>query len=300
MQIFEVDKNIPLFEYLQESLPGIKRNTLKNYLRFQSVFVNGKPVSKFDHPLVPGDKITLERDKQKAQTERLKSNLKIMYEDQAIIVIDKPAGLLTIATDKIKTRTAFYEVSEYLDAKKAAKPGIQRRRPSSFEKQLFIVHRLDRDASGLLIFAKNADAKYFLQDNWHEFQKKYYAVVEGTPAETEGEISSYLKENKILRVFSSPEETEGSKFAITQYRVLKSAHRKTLMEVTLQTGRKHQIRVHMAQLGHPILGDKDYGNKGLSKRLALHSFSLSVTHPVTRKAMHFHTALPKELESLIN
>ncbi len=193
MQIFEVQKNCPLFEFLRQSLPGIKRNTLKNYLRFQSVFVNGKPATKFDHPLVSGDKITIERDKQKAQTERLKSNLKIVYEDPAVLVIDKPAGLLTIATDKIRTRTAFYEVSEYLEAKKTAKPGIARRRPSSFEKQLFIVHRLDRDASGLLIFAKNADAKYYLQDHWHEFQKKYYAVVEGTPRETEGEISSYLK-----------------------------------------------------------------------------------------------------------
>jgi 23S rRNA pseudouridine1911/1915/1917 synthase len=300
MQTFIVRENTELFDYLQKALHGIKRTTLKNYLRFEAIFVNGKPVTRFDHPLRPGDQIMIQRDKEQAQVERLKSDLKIIYEDDAVLVIDKPSGLLTIATDKVKDRTAFYQAYEYLKTMRAASStstrGGRNEKPA---RPLFIVHRLDRDASGLLIFAKTLEAKIFLQENWHEFSKKYYAVVEGTPRDEAGEIASYLKENQILRVFSSKEPTPGAKMAVTRYRVIKKAAKRSLLEVTLQTGRKHQIRVHMADIGHPILGDKDYGNASLSKRLALHAFFLSVNHPVTKKRVNFQTELPQELDRLL-
>lgn len=302
MQTFIVRENTTLFDYLEKTLHGIKRTTLKNYLRFETVFVNGKPVTQFDHPLRPGDQIMIQKDKQQAEISRMKSDLKIIFEDDAVIVVDKPSGLLSVSTDKVREKTLFYQVYEYLKSSREAAPPSRSRRPGKNEKPsrpLFIVHRLDKDASGLIILAKTLEAKVFLQENWHEFSKKYYAVVEGTPSQETGEITSYLKENQILRVISTKEETYGSKKATTQFQVRKKAAKRSLLEVTLRTGRKHQIRVHMADIGHPILGDKDYGNGGLSKRLALHAFFLSVLHPVTKKRVNFQTELPQEFERLL-
>jgi 23S rRNA pseudouridine1911/1915/1917 synthase len=300
MQTFIVrEKHTTLFEYLEKELHGIKRTTLKNYLRHQAVFVNGTPISRHDHPLKSGDKVTVERDKQKAEANRYRSHLEIIHEDDALLVIEKPPGLLTISTEKVKTNTAFYQAHEYLKMYQALQHPKNRKPRELPSKMLFIVHRLDRDASGLLVLAKTPDAKYFLQENWAEFEKKYYAVVEGTLAKPSGEISSYLKENKILRVISSKEELPDSKHAVSQYKVLKVAGPRSLVEVTLKTGRKHQIRVHLASIGHPILGDKDYGNASLSKRLALHAYHLSIVHPVTKKRMTFQSKLPQEIERLL-
>lgn len=299
MQKYTAKKELKLLDFLLDSVHGIKKTTLKQYLKFGAVFVDGKPVSQFDFMLKPGNEVTIERDKEKAKVTRLRSVLKILYEDDTIIVIDKPTGLLTVATETERTKTAFYQVYEYL--KTAKNLGSKRTGPpQEQERPLYIVHRLDQAASGVLIMAKSIPAKMFLQDNWHEFEKKYYAVVEGTPSRESGKIESYLKENDILRVFSSPVEIRDSKLAVTYYKVLESKARRSLVEVTLETGRKHQIRVHMALIGHPILGDRDYGNKDLSKRLALHSFSLTVAHPVTKKWMTFKTSMPYDLKALLN
>lgn len=300
MKPFNVTKPTPLFDFLLATMHGIKKATLKDYLKYGAIFVNGKPVSQFNHPLEPGDQVLVEKNKEKAETERYRSALKIVYEDETIIVIDKPAGLLTIATDKIKTKTAFYSVSEYLKASVQSGPRRRSDEDSRHGKAVYIVHRLDRDASGLLVLAKTARAKEFLQTNWQDFEKYYYAVVEGTPKEPTGEIRSYLSENAILRVFSSNEKLSDSKLAITHYRVVKSAGTRCLVEVALDTGRKHQIRVHMTKIGHPILGDKDYGNPTLSKRLALHAHTLKIQHPETLKWMTFESPLPGELERLLH
>lgn len=297
MQTFIVQERIELMAFLEKSLHGIKRSTVKNYLRFEAVFVNGRPVTRFDHPLKPGDKVAIEKDKQKAEVNRLRTELTVNYEDDAILVIEKPAGLLTIATDKVKTNTAFYQAYEYL--KTAYIVSKDRKAASAPSKMLFIVHRLDKDASGLLILAKTAEAKFYLQEHWHKFEKKYYAVVEGIPREPSGEIASYLKENKILRVFSSKSSADGGKFSRTLYQVLHTAETRSGLDVTLKTGRKHQIRVHMASIGHPILGDKDYGNTAISKRLALHAYSLSIEHPITKKQMLFKSEIPQELKRLL-
>lgn len=160
MQSFKVKIQAPLLEYLLQHWDGIKRSTLKDYLKSRAIFVNGKPVTQFDFPLETGDEITIEKDKEKAKAQELRSRLDILYEDDTIIVIQKPSGLLTIATQDEKTKTAFYQVYSYLKSSE-----------KSFQKPVFIVHRLDKDASGVLILAKTAQAKEYLQDHWERFEK---------------------------------------------------------------------------------------------------------------------------------
>jgi len=165
--------------------------------------------------------------------------------------------------------------------------------------RVFIVHRLDRDTSGILVFAKSENAKEFLQDNWQDFDKKYYTVVYGTLPQKEGEISSYLYENKAFRVTSVNDKNLG-KYAKTGYKVLKESEKYSLLEVKLFTGRKHQIRVHFAENGHPILGDKIYGKVDKEiKRFVLHSGYLSIIHPYTKKEMVFETGIPTYFKALV-
>lgn len=214
--------------------------------------------------------------------------LKILHEDQDIIVVSKIAGLLTMGNDREKERTAHFILNDYV------KKGNPRSR-----NRVFIVHRLDRDTSGLLVFAKNLDSKYYLQDYWQEFSKKYFTVVYGNLKEKEGEISSYLYENKDFRVSSINDPHKG-KLAKTAYKVIKETRKFSLLEVDLITGRKHQIRVHLSEMGHPVVGDRVYGpgEKG-TKRLALHSASLTIDHPYTHKEMTFETDIPLHFKTLV-
>jgi 23S rRNA pseudouridine1911/1915/1917 synthase len=213
--------------------------------------------------------------------------IRIVFEDESLIVIDKPTGLLTIATDKEKIRTAYAMIRAYLSAKK---------RPE----KLFIVHRLDREASGLLVFAKNMEAKERLQDQFkdHTAGRQYIAVVEGRVEPDDLTIRSHLRENSAYRVYSTRKKGEG-KLAITHLHVLKRSLKTSLVEVRLETGRKHQIRVHLAERGHPIVGDKNYGN-GFNpiRRLALHGAVLGFKHPVTEKWMSFRSRYPKVFDRL--
>ena len=207
--------------------------------------------------------------------------IRIVFEDPSVIVIDKPAGLLTMATDTERSRTAYAWLREYAGRKK----------PSE---KIFIVHRLDREASGLLVFAKTIEAKERLQDQFkdHSAGRRYIAVVEGRVGMDEFTIRSYLAENKAYLVFSTPNKRLG-KLAITHVRVLKRNPKTTLVEVRLETGRKHQIRVHLAERGHPIIGDKNYGSGADPiRRLALHAANLEFTHPSTRKRMQFESPHP--------
>lgn len=215
--------------------------------------------------------------------------LSILYEDQDIIVVDKECGLLTVSTDRIKDNTAYYRLNTYV------RKGNQKSR-----NQVFIVHRLDRDTSGLLVFAKHENAKGFLQDEWHNFTKKYYAVVCGILPEKEGIISSYLTENSAHKVYSVNDPSRG-KFAKTGYKVLKESKLYSLLEIDLFTGKKNQIRVHFSEKGFPVAGDKSYGGKAAGvKRLMLHSGSLTIVHPFTKKEMTFETGMPDYFNSLLN
>jgi len=214
--------------------------------------------------------------------------LNILFEDRDILVVDKINGLLTIGTEKEREKTAHFLLNEYV------KRGNERSR-----NRVFIVHRLDRDTSGILVFAKSENAKEFLQDNWQDFDKKYYTVVYGSLTQKEGEISSYLYENKAFRV-SSVNDTNLGKYAKTGYKVLKESEKYSLLEVKLFTGRKHQIRVHFAENGHPILGDKIYGKVDKEiKRFVLHSGYLSIIHPYTKKEMVFETGIPTYFKALV-
>ena len=214
--------------------------------------------------------------------------MNILHEDRDIIVVDKVSGLLTMANESVRTRTAYYLLNDYV-----------RRGNVKSRNRVFIVHRLDRDTSGVLVFAKNEGAKRFLQDEWQTFTKKYIAIVHGRPSEDEGQVTSYLAENSIHRVYSTSDPKRG-KEARTGYRLLQEASKFSMLEITLFTGRKNQIRVHLADLGNPVAGDKIYGEKGHGvRRLMLHSASLAIRHPHTKQEMHFEVELPIEFPSLM-
>jgi len=205
------------------------------------------------------------------------------------VVVDKTSGLLTVNTDRLHETTAYFLLTDY----------VRKGNPKS-KNQVFIVHRLDRDTSGVIVFAKNAAAKRFLQDEWSTFQKKYIAVVHGTLDEKEGVISSYLAENSIHRMYSVKDPAFG-KLAKTGYKVLRESDKYSLLEIDLQTGRKNQIRVHFAEKGHPVVGDKSYGRKEERsiKRLALHAASLSLKHPYSKEEMTFDTRMPTYFRKLM-
>lgn len=213
--------------------------------------------------------------------------MRIVFEDESVIVVDKPAGMLTIATETERSKTAYAILRAYANGKKP-------------EEKIFIVHRLDRDASGLLVFAKTIEAKERLQDQFkdHSAGRKYVAVVDGRVTADQFTIRSYLAENRAMRVYSTKKARAG-KLAVTHVRVLKRSAKTTLIEARLETGRKHQIRVHLAERGHPIAGDKAYGSRSNPiRRLALHGAHLDFRHPQTGKRMEFDSPHPKMFEGL--
>lgn len=228
------------------------------------------------------------RSGQRAPKRHQPRGLAILHEDRDILVVDKANGLLTVSSPKVKDQTAFYLLNEYV------RKGNQKSRH-----RVFIVHRLDRDTSGVIVFAKNEIAKRYLQKEWQGFQKTYYALVHGSLPNEEGMITSYLAENSAHRMYSVADPKEG-KFARTGYRVLRKSPNYSLLEIDLLTGRKNQIRVHLADKGCPVVGDKKYGakDKGI-KRLTLHAASLTIVHPYSKEKMTFTTEVPTYFESLM-
>ena len=227
-----------------------------------------------------------------------------LYEDRDILVVEKVSGLLTVSSEKVREDTAYFLLNNYVRKGNAKAPH-----------RVFVVHRLDRDTSGVLVFAKSEQSKRFLQDNWSDFDKRYYAVVEGEPPKREGMVTSYLRENSIKKMYSTTDKKKG-KLSQTAYRVLKQGQGHSLLEITLLTGRKNQIRVHMADLGCPVVGDRKYrpegeenkpfkpgppSGKGGRKRprLALYSASLSLVHPHSKKPLTFDSIIPPYFELLV-
>ncbi|MFA6078974.1 MAG: RluA family pseudouridine synthase [Candidatus Omnitrophota bacterium] len=287
MKVFIVAERSRMLEYLLKMMPEYKRNKVKSFLIYKSVSVNGVTRTKHDHFLARGDKVTIRTSEKEARQAERRYSIRIVYEDKDIFVIDKPAGLLTIATEKIKTKTAYYELTDYA---KLADP--------SGKGRVFIVHRLDRDTSGLLVFARNEDGKRKLQGNWEKAEKKYLAVVDGVPSKASDIIRSYLIESKFHKVYSGPKTAE-SKLAVTRYKILRSNGKHSLLEVILETGRKNQIRVHMSDIGHPVSGDEKYGSStDLSGRIALHASHLAFDHPATGKRMVFESPIPDSMSSI--
>jgi RluA family pseudouridine synthase len=218
----------------------------------------------------------------------LPQGLAIIHEDRDILVVDKPPGLLTIGTDTEKSRTAYFILTDYV------RKGFAKSR-----NRIFIVHRLDRDTSGILVFAKSEEAKLFLQSQWKETKKKYVAVVHGRCEKRSETISTYLAENKAYGVYSTSDARKG-KLSHTAYKVLKKTRGFTLLEVELLTGRKHQIRLHLAGIGHPVVGDQRYGKGNKAhNRLALHARSISFRHPFSGELLTFETRVPTYFSQLV-
>jgi 23S rRNA pseudouridine1911/1915/1917 synthase len=269
-----------LLDWLLAALAPMNRTRVKQLLRSGRVLVNGAPVTRHDHPLTPKDRVAVAQEAPQAAA------VAVVYEDAALVVIDKPAGLLTVATESEKTDTAFVRLRDHLAAKRAARP--------------FVVHRLDRDTSGLLLFAKSPEVRDALQANWDAAAKTYLAVVEGSPNPAEGWVENYLTEGRDLRVRASHRPGGDAKRAATRYRVVATRGGYSLVEVTLETGRKHQIRVHLAGLGCPVAGDRVYGAKtDPAGRLCLHATRLAFDHPVTGERVETESPLAEAVARIV-
>jgi RluA family pseudouridine synthase len=208
--------------------------------------------------------------------------VEILYEDRDIIVVDKAPGLLTVATDSGNEKTVYSILTDYI-----------RKGCAKSRNRVFIVHRLDRETSGILVFAKNEKAKFTLQNDWDKTLKRYLAVVYGKMPKKADTISSYLIENKAFTVYSTPDSNTG-KLSHTAYEVIEETENFSLLDIRLLTGRKNQIRVHMADINHPVVGDTKYGKRNDTyKRLALHAKSISFNHPYTGIPVSFETPIPE-------
>lgn len=280
---FTVKQSSELLIFLSEVMPGKSRNSLKSLLSHKLVYVDGKMVTQFNHPLKPGQVVAIGEGKHNTASAS-HTDLKVLYEDNSIIVIDKPSGLLTIATDTEKHDTAYRRVSDYL----------KRSNPRA---KIFILHRLDRDTSGVMIFARNQEVQNHMQKEWDHVvtDRQYQAIIEGRMNPSKGTLVHYLVEGKTGVVHVTQNVHQGQK-AITHYETLQSAGLFSLVKLTLDTGRKNQIRVQLSDAGCPIAGDKKYGAKtNPAGRLALHATKLSFIHPVSKTEMTFHSALPKKM-----
>jgi 23S rRNA pseudouridine1911/1915/1917 synthase len=244
------------------------------------VRVNGDLCTFAAHPIRSGDALEIGP---RSIARKLPNGLKILYEDPEILVVRKPAGLLTIATTGERERTAYAYLRGYLKER-------------NLRQRLFVVHRLDKFASGILVFAKAERVKSILQSVFrrHEIQRKYWAIVEGIVEKDRGTIRSYLAQDRSFRMHSTEDRKRG-KSAVTHFQVLRRLRDITVLEVTLETGRKNQIRVHLSEAGHPIVGDRAYGStQDPFGRLGLHAFQLGFRHPVRGAPLLFQTAPPPE------
>ena len=283
---FTAEEPCHLLDFLISSMPDKKKVTVKDFLKHNQVKVNSTVTTQFDFAVEKGDTVRVNTSRE-WQTFR-HPRLKLVYEDDDVIVVYKGYGLLSMGTDKKKDGTAYSILRDY----------VKRVDPRN---KLFIVHRLDQHTSGLMMFARTEEAKNTMKHNWNNMviERRYLAVVEGRPEENEGVITSYLTENAQHFMYSTPDPEKGQK-AITRWKRLKSRGGYSLLEVSLDTGRKNQIRVHLKEMGHPIAGDKKYGAKTSPiHRLALHAATLRFVHPVTRRDMNFSTPAPAPFSKLV-
>ncbi len=279
----QVEYEAPLLDYLLKNVK-MSRNKIKDTLQGRGIKVGGKTVTQFDYPLKRGMKLAISKSK---RNDTFKSKwVKIVYEDRYLIVVEKMPGILSMAgahtTLNVKT-----VLDEY----------FQKTRQKC---RAHTVHRLDRDTSGLMVYAKDMETEQILEHNWHDivFDRRYVAVVSGEMEEDRGTVANWLKDNKAYITYSSPVDN-GGKYAVTHYQTLARTTEHSLVEYKLETGRKNQIRVHTADLGHPVCGDVKYGNgDNPLHRLCLHAYMLCFYHPVTREAMEFSTPIPTTFRKL--
>lgn len=281
------DQSVKLIEFMATVVPEAKRSQLKVWLKYNQVMINGVVTKQFDASVEPGQWVEINLTRPFVIFSH--PRMTMVYEDNDIIVVNKGYGLLSVGTDSAKKDDTAYA---------ALKKYVKEKHPMN---KVFIVHRLDRDTSGLMMFAKSVEAKEAMQHNWNNMviNRNYVAVVEGIIEEDSGVIRSYLGETSQFEVYSTHDEKQGQ-LAITRYKVLNRGNGYTLVEFSLDTGRKNQIRVHAKELGHPIVGDRKYGASASPiHRLALHARSLRFAHPITRADMNFELPIPSRFAGLV-
>lgn len=278
--VYTVDAPDTLLPFLLAHVKGKSRNNVKSLLSRRLVAVDGVPLSRFDTPLLPGQQVAI-LPFSAPRADALP--FPILYEDEHLIVVNKPAKLLSVATDREKTRTAYHMVTDYVKARRV-------------DDRIFVLHRLDRDTSGVLMFARDAETKELFQSRWNEIatRRGYLAVVEGVPKPAQDTIRSYLVETDTHLSFSGA-PGKGAKEAVTSYQIVKAGNGYALLDISIETGRKNQIRVHMKEKGCPVAGDKQYGARtNPIGRLCLHANELSFTHPATGEAITFKAKMPRD------
>lgn len=283
----EVTEPSELLKFLQDKIPSKSRNELKSLLEHRQILVDQEVITQFNHPLELGQQVVVNWSK--VLVEKQPQGLKIVFEDPYIIIIEKQAGLLSIATATEREQTAYSILSEH----------VKNRDPKN---KIFVLHRLDRETSGVMMFAKSEKIQKSLQNAWKEavLERTYVVVVEGPVTKEQGTITSWLTESKTFMMYSSRTPNDGQK-AVTHYKVLKKNKHYSLLEVKLETGRKNQIRVHMKDIGHSVIGDKKYGaTKHPLARLGLHARVLAFRHPVTGEEVRYETDIPKEFLNLFS
>jgi 23S rRNA pseudouridine1911/1915/1917 synthase len=287
---YEIKESINLLPFLLKTLNNKSRNAVKSILTRGQVSVDGYTITQHNHPLKPGMTVGILSNEASIRLSAL-DGLTILHEDAAIIVINKAPGILSMATNRSKKSEAdaYRQLTDYV-------------KKSNRKNRIHIVHRLDRDTSGVMVYAKTKEAKEKLQNNWQEVVKErtYTAVVDGSISKKKGTITSWLKENEALKMYSVP-EGQGGKEAVTHYKKIDGNASYSLLEVALETGRKNQIRVHMADIGHPVVGDRKYSTNRDNplRRLGLHATTLSFIHPTTEKLVTHTVNVPESFNNLI-
>ncbi len=281
---FQVTEECELMKFLLTHIKDKNRNGFKTLLKYKKVKVDDRAVMQYNYILKPGQKVEVFWDKEESPQKL--SGIQILYEDRDIIVINKPAGILSVATERENTHTAYSILDEH----------VKRQFKNN---KIYVVHRLDRETSGIMMYAKNHDFKKQIKDDWYNnvLERTYIAVVEGSIKPPAGEITSWLKENKDLVVYSSPDH-EGKK-AVTHYKTIKRNDRYSLLKIELETGRRNQIRVHMHDKDCPIAGDEKYGAQtDPMGRMGLHALILAFKHPWTNKVLRFESEIPGKFTDL--
>lgn len=284
--VYTVEEDAQLLDWLIANLKGLSRNKVKDTLHGRGIKVNGKIVTQFDYPLTRGMKISVSKSK---KDDTFKSRyVNLVYEDPYLVVIEKKPGILSMAAGH-KSLNVKTVLDDYF-------------RQTKQRCTAHVVHRLDRDTSGLMVYAKDMQTEQTLEHEWHNivYDRRYVAVVSGEMEEDEGTIANWLKDNKAYVTYSSPVDN-GGKYAVTHFHVLDRTTEHSLVEYKLETGRKNQIRVHSADMNHPVCGDVKYGNgDDPLHRLCLHAYVLCFTHPITGERMEFDTPVPAAFRHVFN
>lgn len=284
---YKVHEPIELLDFLFLKYPHLSRNNVKSLLSNHQVAVDGAPISQYNFKLEKDDVVIVSK---RRITKKERKNLPIIYEDDELIVINKNSGLLSIASDNEKGRTAYRMVMDYV-------------RQNDKTKRIYVVHRLDEDTSGVLMFAKDSKLRDTLQKLWSNIVKTrgYYAIVEGAMEKEEDTFIDYLKENSLNLMYVTKNKNDPeAKKCVTSYKVIKTTKDYSLLDVKIDSGRKNQIRVQLGHRGHYVIGDDKYGEPANPiKRLGLHAYELTFIHPYTNKKMTFVAPMPKEFKELM-